>query len=256
MSKKKGSKNEHVWIPDTQLRPGVPTNHLVAAGNYIVDKRPEVIVVGGDWWDLPSLNSYEKPGSKYFEGVSLKADIEFGNDAMADFLRPILAVKRSYKPRLVFIEGNHEYRLQRYIDTAPTAREGIISRAAFNTEGFEYHNFLNIVEIDGIMYSHYFCNPESLLRNVLGGQMANRLAKLKQSFTMGHQQTVLTGTAYLPTGRRIRGLVSGAFYQHDEAYAGPQGQNYWRGIHYKHEVVNGDYDLMEVSIGYLIREWL
>jgi hypothetical protein len=49
--------------------------------------------------------------------------------------------------------------------------------------------------------------------------------------------------------------VAGAFYQHDEEYAGPQGNHYWRGIVYKHEVRDGDYDLMELSLPYLLRAW-
>lgn len=257
MSKKTGSKNEHIMIPDTQLRPGVPYDHIVACGNYICDKRPETIIVIGDWWDLPSLNSYEKPGSSFFEDVSFQGDIEFPNMVMGEFLKPIKKLgKKGYHPRLVFTEGNHEYRLQRMMDLDPVRTSGVYGRHMFNLDAFEVYPFLDIVTIDGIMYSHYFCNPQSLLRGVLGGQMDNRLNKLKRSFTQGHQQAHITGSQFLPDGSRIRGLVSGAFYQHEEAYQGPQGQNYWRGVSYKHEVRDGDYDLMEVSLSYLIKEWL
>ncbi len=257
MSKKTGNKNEHIMIPDTQLRAGVAYDHIVACGNYICDKRPETIVVIGDWWDLPSLNGYEKPGSAYFEGVSFAEDIEFPNHVMSEFLRPIDKMKvKGYRPRFVFTEGNHEYRLQRLIDSDPVKYRGVYSREMFNLKHFEVHPFLDIVTIDGIMYSHYFCNPQSLLRGVLGGQMDNRLNKLKRSFTQGHQQAHITGSQFLPDGSRIRGLVSGAFYQHEEEYQGPQGQNYWRGVSYKHEVRDGNYDLMEVSLQYLLDNWL
>jgi hypothetical protein len=253
MAKRK--KIEHMFIPDTQLRPGVPTNHVPAAANYAVDKRPDVIVIAGDWWDLPSLSVYEKPGSKFFEGVSLSADIDFGNDVMEDFLRPIRRA-RGYSPRIIFTEGNHEYRLQRHINEDPTRLGEIMGRHQFNLPSdIESHPFLDIVTVDGIMYSHYFCNPASLLRGVLGGQMDNRLNKLKRSFSQGHQQILMTGNQFLPDGSRIRGLVAGAFYQHDEEYAGPQGHNYWRGCIYKHEVRNGDYDMMELSLDYLVEQW-
>lgn len=253
MSKRK--KNEHCWIPDTQLRPDVPTEHLQAAANYIADRRPETVIIGGDWYDLPSLSSYEKPGSKFFDGISLKSDLEFANDHLVDFIKTIKK-PRGYKPRIVFLEGNHEYRMQRVINEDPTKLEGVLGRHQFEaTKLCEFHNFLDIVKIDGIMYSHYFVNPLALTRGVLGGTADNRLNKLKCSFTMGHQQTLVTGSQYLPDGSRIRALVAGAFYQHDEAYAGPQGHNYWRGICYKHEVSNGDYDLLEVSLKYLMEQW-
>ena len=248
---------EHVWIPDTQIRPGVPVDHITAAANYIVSKKPDVIIVGGDWYDLPSLSVYEKPGSKFFEGKSLMEDIRDGNLVWEQFRHPIRKAK-GYNPRIVFIEGNHEYRMERAINEDPTRLENILGRhllLPYTEEDVEYVPFLEIKTIDGIMYSHYFCNPQSLMRGVLGGQMDNRLNKLKKSFTQGHQQTLITGSQYLPDGSRIRGCVAGAFYQHDEEYAGPQGHNYWRGIIYKHEVSDGDYDLMEVSLDYLLREW-
>jgi len=247
---------EHVWIPDTQIRPGVPTEHIAAAGRYIAERRPDVVIVGGDWFDLPSLSTYEKPGSKFFEGKSFAKDVASGNQAWQEF-RDAMKV-RGYSPRMIFVEGNHEYRMQRAINDDPTRLEGIMSRELldpYTDTDVEYVPFLEIKTIDGIMYSHYFCNPQSLMRGVLGGQMDNRLNKLKKSFTQGHQQTLITGSQFLPDGTRIRGCVAGAFYQHDEEYAGPQGHNYWRGIIYKHEVRDGDYDLMEVSLDYLLREY-
>lgn len=251
---------EHVWIPDTQLRPGVPTNHIAAAANYICKKRPDVIVIGGDWYDLPSLSSYEKPGSSFLEGKRLEHDIDAGNDVLDRFLTRIRTGGRrnDWRPDIHFVEGNHEYRLQRAISDDPVRLEGVLSRdlfLAYTHPMVTYHPFLEIETIDGIMYSHYFCNPLSLMKGVLGGSMDNRLNKLKRSFTQGHQQTLITGSQYLPGGQRIRGLVAGAFYQHDEHYAGPQGHDYWRGIIYKHEVHDGDYDLMEVSLKYLLKEY-
>ena len=227
---------EHCWIPDTQLRPGVPTEHIEAAANYICERRPDHIIVAGDWYDLPSLSSYEKPGSKFFEGKDLHSDVEFGNEQWERFRAPVRKV-RGYSPKYTFLEGNHEYRLQRAINDDPTTLDGILGRHQFlpyQEDDVEWCNFLEIKNLDGVLYSHYFCNPQSLTRGVLGGGIDNRLNKLKCSFTQGHQQTLITGSQFLPDGSRIRGCVAGAFYQHDEEYAGPQGQNYWRGLIYKH----------------------
>jgi len=42
-------------------------DHLTWAGQYAVDKKPDVIVHIGDHWDMPSLSHYDK-GTKSFEG--------------------------------------------------------------------------------------------------------------------------------------------------------------------------------------------
>lgn len=242
-------------IPDTQVSTGVPTSHLTAAGNYAAEKRPDVIVHIGDHWDLPSLSSYERPGSKFFENRRYMSDLHAGNLAMEQFLKPIRAAK-GYKPRLVFCLGNHENRIQRAIDADPVRMEGLIGYGQLNLREWEMHEFLEPVEIDDILYCHYFVNQQSLMKGVLGGTIDNRLNKIKQSFSQGHQQTRMWGTQFTSTGKEICGLVAGAFYQHNEDYLGPQGNHYWRGIIYKHEVVNGRYDPMFVSLDYLLREYL
>lgn len=251
---------EHVFIPDTQVRRGVKTDHLLAAANYIAAHQPDTVVVAGDWWDMPSLSRYEQKGSRYFEGRRYTDDIDAGNAAMELFMQPISdeIEKGEWKPKLVFLMGNHEYRIERAVEADPVQLEGNIGYHHFNLSewGWKVVPFREIIELDGIMYSHFFQNPQSLMRGVLGGTIDNRLNKLKHSFSMGHQQTLMWGCQYTATGRRIIGCVAGAFYQHQEEYQGPQGNNYWRGMVYKHQVKKGEYDPMMLSLDYLRKEWL
>lgn len=44
-------------------------------------------------------------------------------------------------------------------------------------------------------------------------------------------------------------------YEHDEDYLGPQGNKHWRGILVLHEVQNGQFDLMPISLNYLERKY-
>ena len=75
-----------------------------------------------------------------------------------------------------------------------------------------------------------------------------------RSCVAGHQQGLSTHIHH--TGNRtIRGIIAGSFYMHQEAYLSPQGTNYWRGILMLHEVKNGNFGLMEVSLDYLRRKY-
>ncbi len=105
----KGSK--HLFVPDTQIKLGVPLEHLTAAGNYAAEKKPDVIVLAGDWWDFPSLSSYDR-GKMAFEGRRYRLDVEAGKAGMEKFLAPIRKAK-NYNPRIVFTTGNHEAVLHR-----------------------------------------------------------------------------------------------------------------------------------------------
>jgi len=254
--------SEHFIIPDTQCKPGVPFNHLTAAGNYAVAKKPDVIIHLGDHWDMPSLSSYDK-GTRKAEGKTYQQDIDAGIEGMVAFMQPLWdwnALKRRnkeklYKPRLVFLTGNHEERIMRHVNANPELF-GKCSYADFQLEemGWEVYDFLEMVFIDGVGYSHFFANPNT--GRPWGGMARTRLNNIGFTFTMGHQQGLETGMKPLSNGRVLRAAIAGSFYQHDEEYKGYQGNNHYRGCLYKHEVSDGNYCLMELSMKYLLEKWL
>lgn len=255
----------HIMIPDCQVKPGVATNHLLAAGNYILDKRPDVIVCIGDFADMPSLSSYDK-GKKDFEGRRYKDDIESAKDAMALLLRPISEYNArqrrnkagQYKPHMVLTIGNHENRIERAVNN-DAILEGVISSddLHYREFGWDVIPYEHIINIDGVRYSHFFRNPHSVKKDIVSGTIDSKLKNLGWSFSMGHQQTLQYGVRYLADGQAQHGLVAGAFYQHDEGYMGPQGNaSHWRGMILKNEVNNGHYDPCFLSLDYLLREWL
>lgn len=256
----------HLFIPDVQAKDGVPLQHLEALGNYIVRKKPEVIVCIGDFADMPSLSSYDV-GKKSFEGRMYTKDIESARKAMDVLLGPLkeynmrqaINRKKQYKPRMVMCWGNHDQgRIERAIEN-DRKLEGLISvdDLGFEGMGWECHDFLDIVNIDGIRYSHYFVNPHSLIKNCISGNIDSKLKNLGWSFSMGHQQTLQYGIQYLPDGESRQGLVAGAFYLHDEGYMGRQGnKSHWRGIVMKNQVENGNYSPCIIPIDYLLSKYI
>ena len=89
---------------------------LVGVDGELLLHRGEAVVFG-DFWDFPSLSSYDK-GKLSFEGRRLKADIEIGNKAMDLLLAPIKQ-EADYFPRMIFTLGNHEERLKRVAKDNP-----------------------------------------------------------------------------------------------------------------------------------------
>lgn len=257
-----------VVIPDAQVKPDVPTDHLLAAGNYIVEHKPDVVVVLGDWYDMESLSVFNS--KKQVEGQRIKADLEAGHDACDLFMRPIKEYnhrqarnkKKQYKPRLVFITGNHDpaVRIPRYIEAHPTV-EGLLDADAgknyFKDYGFEVYDFLEIVDIGGIKFSHYFINPHSAICSPLTGSIDNMLKNAGFSFVQGHSQGLKMGKHYLADGTQRLGIVAGSFYQHDEDYMNKQGNKaHWRGIIQLNRVQEGSADIVELSLEYLMEKYL
>ena len=249
----------HIWIPDTQVRDGVPTSHIEAVGNYIEEKRFEKIIVAGDWWDMPATGHHNSPMEQ--EGLRVLDDINAGNKAMrllwkaVDKRNKTIAgwKKKQYQPECHFLFGNHEVHLERLWNADPRLK-GIIGYDSLDLDRFITHEFLKPVDIDGILYCHYFANPMS--GRPYGGMIETRLKNIAQSFTQGHAQSFSYGEREVPNGRRHHGLVAGAFYQHDEDYKGPYGNHHWRGVVVKNDVKSGEYDIMKISLDYLLRKYL
>lgn len=255
-----------ICIPDTQVKPGVPIEHLFAAGNYICDSRPDKIVVLGDWWDMPSLSRYSSP--KDVEGARVLADITSGKKAMELFLKPLQELqkrqaknkKRVYNPDMVFLTGNHDpmVRIPRLIEEYPTL-EGFVPddcKEWLIGLGFDVIDFLEVVDIEGIRFSHYFQNMHSAKKGPLSGNIVTMMKNAGFSFVMGHQQGKKCHSFKLGDGTNRLGIVAGSFYQHKENYEGPQGGNNWNGIIVLNEVKEGGADICEVSMNYLLANYL
>lgn len=252
----------HFIIPDAQVRPDTPTEHLRWIGKYIVDKKPDVIVNIGDWADMNSLSSYDK-GTKKAEGKRVHHDIQAANDALDVLMKPINAYNtkqkktkhRQYTPRKLVTLGNHEERIMRHVNAHPEL-DGMLSYDSleFGKHGFEVYDFLEPVTVDGVTYCHYVPNPFS--GRPYGGTAANILQKVGQTFVCGHKQTLDIATRNLPfTGEQQWGIIAGACYLHDEDYKGIQGNRHWRGVIVLHDVGGGAFCPMFVDLEYLCRRY-
>jgi hypothetical protein len=234
----------HIVIPDGQVKEGVNTDHWEWIGNYIAEKKPDNIINIGDFWDMPSLSIYDK-GKLPFEGRRYVKDVKAGRDAMERLLKPILAVP-NYKPVMDFCEGNHEHRVTRVADTNPEWQGKVdLDDLGIREYGWNYHPFLHVITRDGIDYSHYF------ISGVMGRPVSSAAVLLRErqrSATMGHVQhmDIAIHKKTLQTA-----LFCATCYSHDEQYLGPQGNSQKRGIIVKHEVEEGRYDIMVVSLAYL-----
>jgi len=252
---------KHLVIPDCQIRDGDNTDFLTAIGNYIVKKQPEVIVCLGDFADMPSLSSYDV-NKKSFEGRRYMLDIRAANNAMDALLAPIQEYnsrakknkEKQYRPRMVLTLGNHENRINRAIND-DAKLEGVLSIDAlkYKEKGWEVYNFLDVVLVDGIAYSHYF------VTGVAGrpaSSAAAQLRKTSMSSIAGHQQGLQITTGNRADGALLTSIIAGSCYEHDEDYLGPQGNKHWRGFLVLHDVHNnGEFDLMPVSLDWVKKKY-
>ena len=250
---------ELAMIHDVQAAPGRPDSHMEALGNYLADKRPDAIVHIGDQYDMPTLAvHYHKPGSKFMEGRRVRDDIAAGDQSLAKFQKPINVAKKKHgwRPAQEFHIGNHEQRIERIAENDPNIAGDLLGYHSLGLAklGWRVHPFLQPNVIGGVSFAHYFYNPKS--GRPFGGMLGTRLKTIGFSFAQGHEQGFQFAIQELSNGTRRQALVGGSFYQHHEEYRGPQATNEYQGISYMHELRDGQYDLMQVSLPYLLKNWL
>lgn len=244
-------------LPDPQVKPGIDLSYLKWIGHYIVAKKPDIVVCLGDFADMPSLCSYDK-GKASFEGRRYKADIAASIRGMETFLAPLQEYNKKaaeghrarYKPRLVMLLGNHEDRIDRVGELTPEF-QGLVSidDLKYKEFGWEVVPFLKPIEIQGTLFVHYWANH--FTGKPRGGTATAQLKEIRQSYVVGHKQTLDVVTSFAGNGQQQWGIIAGAAYPHDESYKGPQGNSHWRGCIMLHRAEAGNFDPLIISLDFL-----
>lgn len=232
-------------IPDLQVRANVSLGHLPCIGKYVVDTKPDYIVQIGDFADCYALNSHT---SKYEqERVRLVDDVNAVRLAQELLLQPIKEYndgqrklkKRQYKPEMFITLGNHEDRLTRFFNERPEFI-GMFPEDLFQfgENGWTVLPFKEVLEIDGVFFSHFFQttsagNPSSTARALLNRRLS--------SCIQGHKQGLDWAHSYRPDGSKISCIIAGSAYNHSEPYMGQQDKTHWRGLVLLDNVKDGDF---------------
>jgi hypothetical protein len=249
-------------IPDCQVKTGVPLDHLSALGNYIVSKKPDTIVQIGDFADLPSLSSYDI-GKRCYEGRRYTLDIEAARGGMETLLKPLndhnekasRNHEKQYHPRKILTLGNHENRITRATDS-DAKLEGTLSLQDLGYEkaGWEVYPFLQPVIVEGVVFNHYF--PSGIMgRPIVTAQVL--LRKMHMSCIAGHLPGLQFHREVRADGKQLTAVICGSFYQHTEEYMSPMvNKQHWQGVIMLHNVNDGDFDIMPVSLRYLMKKYV
>lgn len=249
-----------LFIPDVQVVPDEDLAHVEWAAAYAATKKPEVIALAGDFYDMPSLSSYDE-GQISAEGRRYQDDVDAGNRGLELFDRMLKRhAGRGYRPRKFVTLGNHEERIQRAISSNPKL-EGKLSMEdlAFKRFGWTVYDFLEPVRCHGVTFAHYFpVGPNGSVVNSRRGapSAAAQVKRMMTSCVAGHKQGLDVAVVNTPTSVK-RGVIAGSYFRHDESYLTPMGNTFWRGILVLNDIrpERGEFDLCEVSLDYLERRY-
>ena len=233
-----GEKTTVVYFTDAHNQPGMDLDRFIWLGRYINDVKPEYVVDGGDFDDLPSLCGHESNDT--WTGKfkpAFQCDLEAAQEARQALDETINIVTCKHVTL-----GNHEHRLWRFEDSNPEvhgmmqhAYMGILERYGWNATA--YGDYLTI---HGVDFTHV---PMNGMNRPIGGK--NPCVGISRDsikdVCFGHTHALGLVTNHKLGPHRSVIAFNGGCYMPDNympSYALNSQKDFWYGCHTL-QIVNG-----------------
>lgn len=258
-----------IIIPDSHADPRFPNHRYVAAGRFIAERRPDNIVQLGDFGNLESLCFHNKGRPLLQEGMRLKDDMDAMQEAYELLQNEIDTVnrkatslhRRRYSPRMVWLDGNHEYRVRRYLEQQPELDGYLPEAGLVNTRGWEYVPYMDNAFISGVRFTHIPINPGN--SRPYGGKYVTwrvvENSSMSVVFGHTHSRTLSSLRRVAEHGAEVINSYAAGCYidYHPDYVRGVESiVNWWRGLSVLTHFDKGEFDVETVSMERLFEEYL
>lgn len=231
-------------------------------GQFIIDKKPSHVVLMGDFLTLNCLSSWDLSKRAKIEGRRYSLECTAGNSALDKSFSPMLAYnkirkerkKKLYTPEIFFIEGNHEDRLNRYLDTDPTFH-GMVSiqkDLKLDERGIAWIPYREYHYINGIGFTHV---PFNKYKEISGLDITRKAQGVTvSSVVFGHTHEWHVSNRHCEGMDHLQQTLNcGCFFTDHEDYVHGRMTNYWKGLMLLHSYKHGRFDLETFAMGRLER---
>jgi hypothetical protein len=221
--------------------------------NHLIKSKPEIkrLIIIGDFVSFLSLSHWDRDKRRKME---LKRYLQ--DEAAANAALDILLDGINPEIELVYIQGNHEEWLERYLDYDPTmeGKVGLEKDLKLKDRGFKVVvPYKSDYKYKGVSFTHV---PIMANGKPVGGKYATAkaLEVYHNSVVFGHTHCFDVAAIHRKNSPSLQQAVNvGCFFEHIDEYAQGSMTNYWRGVlfleHYDHNRV----DIDQWSMGRLRR---
>lgn len=108
-----------IVLPDMQV-PYEDRISLSAVEAYMSDTSWDIYINLGDFLDFDCISSFNKGFLRKIEGLAIQKDYDYANKILDRHQK--IVRENNKNAQFVLLEGNHEYRVERYIDENPQVR--------------------------------------------------------------------------------------------------------------------------------------
>jgi len=239
-----------------------------ALGLYIKDLKPENIVQIGDFLSIDSLSAWDKNKRLKMEGRRFQHELDHAREAVDLMMGPVVTEnlrrkginKKLYKPRMIALDGNHEDRWYRYLDSNPELL-GVVDldkSVGWHAYGWERVSYREYATIEGVEFTHA---PMNGMNQPLGGvYIAHRAAVAHvRPVVFGHTHRLLLGsyTAHGEHAQQVQTVNVGCFFPGvpDYARGSIASKDWWKGLVILDHYDECKFDISTYRMDQLIKDY-
>lgn len=251
-------------IGDCHVTDGQDLSRFNVLSEFIMEERPEVILLMGDFLTLNCLSAWDRNKRKTMEGQRYSKEVDAGNDALDRMLSGMVTYnkqrkrnrKAQYNPELVYIYGNHEDRLTRYLEGDPTF-DGIVSVGKdlfLDTRGFKQVAYRDYVWYDDVGFTHI---PFNKVREISGVDITRKASMVTvKSCVFGHTHELHISNSHRMGQTSLQQVANiGCFFEEHEPYVEGRVTQYWKGLVLMDTWKGGRYDFSIHALSKLRRKY-
>ena len=252
-------------IGDAHVEQDQDLRRFDALGNYIVQHRPEAIVSIGDFMEMACLSAWDADKRLRMEGLRYQAEIDAANLALDAIDKKIAAYnerqsenkKKQYAPQKVYVEGNHEQRIFRYLERDPTflGFADVRKDLRIDQRKWVWVPYGDDIKIHGISFTHIPFAGNG--KPISGNDIANKAHRVyNNSVVFGHTHQLVFQSFQRKNSTRQQILNVGCFYEHQPEYIEKAPTPHWRGVVMMRVEEKNEFEIETVSIRSLLRDYL
>lgn len=252
-------------LPDAHTTPERNFERFKALSRYIITTQPDNIANLGDFGTYDSISAWNKNRKLTLEGQRFEAEIEAANKAL-DLIESEISKfnvvkskgkKAQYRPFKLFIKGNHEDRIDRYLDENPQM-QGLINHdklLKLNERKWLAIDYKDDYYIHGTAFTHA---PIHNGGQAISGKYvcAKALDLYSKSVIFGHTHRLQIDSRRSKGDNLRIAMTSGCFFDIDPQYAKGSPKEYWKGIHRIVHTNDGQFEIVDqISLDRLLKEY-
>ncbi len=250
--KKTNQSKLHLVIPDVHAEPGDDLDRLSAAMNLACDHQPDHVIQIGDLGDFGAFSTHEEPGSL--------TDIEANEDHWADFevMERAVGELEIYGLPTTITLGNHEDRVNRYIDKNPRCKKAynFMANSGLKDSHIKTVPYGRHTIIDGILYTHVPMNKMGRPIGSVAGIKRFTLGAKANAVVYGHTHKFDAPHFDVEADHSLKSAINvGCLFEGHGAYMNKAAVCYWRGVTLLRVYKKGPPDIETISMNRLLSEW-